>query len=38
MNPIAALYAARAGAQQSAPFLLITISRDAERRLPCITI
>jgi hypothetical protein len=38
MNPIAALYAARAGAQQSAPFLLITISRDAERGLPCTTI
>jgi hypothetical protein len=38
MNPIAALYAARAGAPQSAPFLLITISRDAERRLPCTTI
>jgi hypothetical protein len=38
MNPIAALYAARAGAQQSAPFLLITISRDAESRLPCTTI
>ena len=27
MNPIAALYAARAGAQQSAPLLLITIRR-----------
>ena len=38
MNPIAALYAARAGAQQSAPFLLITIRRGAERRLPCTTI
>jgi len=38
MNPIAALYAARADAQQSAPFRLITIRRDAERRLPCTTI
>ena len=29
MNPIAALYAALADAQQSAPFLLITIRRDS---------
>jgi hypothetical protein len=38
MNPVAVLHAARAGAQQSAPFLLITIRRDAERRLPWTTI
>jgi hypothetical protein len=38
MNLIPALYAARAGVQQSAPILLITIRRDAERRLPWTTI